>query len=769
MSKIERRHQARQKQQQKHQEHARSTSIFTGQHAAPRIIALVPLTSDADPKAAIQSLNKSLDIETELPSDGPTTVRVDRFKQSLQYIPVQRDLFSALNACRVADFVAFILSSSEEVDEDGEMLLRAIEGQGVSNILTLVQGLDKIEPPKKRPQVLDSLKSYVTHFFPQEKIHSLDTRQQCANVMRSLCASTPRGVRWREERSYMLVNEVQWPADTEEKGTAILTGVVRGKGLKANRLLQVGDWGDFQIEKITAAPRPVSSKRKTEAMAVDEEGAVTTLEEPDANQDDLDELAPEDIMMDEGDDMTIAGAPSKRKGVLLDDHHYFEDDETHLPEQPKRLPKGTSKYQAAWFLGDMSDSGSDWEDEVEMKDARADTDGAALPQDGTKGLDRTSQGEPTEAAPSEFPQSEAFQDLSPNDEAEEIEAYRQNKRKEAEEDAEFPDEIELLPNVLARERLSRYRGLKSLRTSHWETEEDKAFEPEEWNRLLQVSNYRASHSQVTREALVGGVQPGTRVHVYLRDVPSALQNRASSSSLLTAFSLLRHEHKQTAMNFTITLSSDHQVPLKSKQELILQCGFRRLVINPLYSSTGNTPNNVHKFDRYLHQGQTAMISFIGPMIWGSVPALFFQRPTSTETSDSKPISSPLQLIATGTSQPPASNRVIAKRIILTGHPYKIHKKLVTIRWMFFNAEDIRWFQAVELFTKRGRSGFIQESLGTHGYFKARFDQKINPQDSVGMSLYKRMWPRRSKALTVDDVAALKEDAPELVDGEMQVD
>lgn len=83
--------------------------------------------------------------------------------------------------------------------------------------------------------------------------------------------------------------------------------------------------------------------------------------------------------------------------------------------------------------------------------------------------------------------------------------------------------------------------------------------------------------------------------------------------------------------------------------------------------------------------------------------------------------------------------------VLTGHPYKIHKKLVTIRYMFFNREDVEWFKALQLWTKRGRSGYIKESLGTHGYFKATFDGRINPQDSVGVSLYKRMWPRNAKA------------------------
>ncbi|KAK3082443.1 ribosome biogenesis protein tsr1, partial [Teratosphaeriaceae sp. CCFEE 6253] len=72
-------------------------------------------------------------------------------------------------------------------------------------------------------------------------------------------------------------------------------------------------------------------------------------------------------------------------------------------------------------------------------------------------------GEPTEGAPTEYPQSE-FPDAAPEDEAEQIAAYWKQRREEAEEDKEFPDEIELHPGISARERLARYRGLKSLRT-----------------------------------------------------------------------------------------------------------------------------------------------------------------------------------------------------------------------------------------------------------------------------------------------------------------
>lgn len=740
MSKFDRKNQARQIRQIKHQQNVKSSSVFAGQYGAPRVVAVVPLCEDMDALAAIRRLNQAVDAEPFWPLEGHMRVRVDRFKQNLIYVPVGRDFMTSLDACRLADFVILLLSPTEEPGEEGELLLKTIEGQGVSNVLTMVQNLDTIEPNKKRPQVVTSLKSYINHFFPnQDKILSLDAESECSNAIRSLCTTTPKGVRWREDRSWMVVENVEWPssvANANTEGEVVITGVVRGRGLKANGLVQVGDWGHFQIEKITDAAIPVSKKRKADDVAVDEPKDEEVLEIPNEEQEDLAELAPYEAAMEDVDALSVSEVPTERRGVLLDDHHYFSDDETHLPDAPKRLPKGTSSYQSAWFLGDMSDSGSDFDDVVD-DEGDLDMDTPALPQDGSEGLDKATLREPTEATPSEYPQSEMFLDPSPDEEAAQLAEYRAQRKTEANEDLEFPDEVELHPNVLARERLARYRGLKSLRTSHWETSEDRAHEPEEWNRLLQVPDYKRAKKQVENDSLVGGVHPGRRVRVHLRNVPLMLEQIYDPTQPLGLYSLLRHEQKRTVVNYSITLSSDHPSPLRSKDELILQCGSRRFFINPLFSQSGNTPNNVHKFLRFLHPGQTAIASFIAPMTWGSVPALFFQPSVSMPGT-------PLRLIAIGTSLPASTSRVIAKRVILTGHPYKIHKKLVTVRYMFFNKEDVQWFKALQLWTKRGRSGFIKESLGTHGYFKATFDGRINPQDAVGVSLYKRVWPREAR-------------------------
>ncbi|KAF4173975.1 hypothetical protein CNMCM8927_009642 [Aspergillus lentulus] len=749
MSKLDRRNQARQKQQLKHQEKAQANSIFTGANGAPRHVAVVPLSVDVDVAAILRSLNESVDVSADVSADTISRVRIDRFRQSLQYIPAKYDLMGALDVCRMADFVVLALSSEVEVEEQGELLLRSIEGQGISNVVAVVQGLDKINPPKKRPQVASSLKSFINHFFPSvEKVLSVDSRQECSNVVRSLCTATPKGIRWRDERSWMLVEEMKWPEATGEVvDDVVLTGIVRGKGLKADRLVHIPGWGDFQIDSITAAPLPSARAKRDDAMNVDENEAPQVLDVPTADRDDLATVAPEEIEMEEDD---ISVAETERKGVLLDDHHYFSDDDSHLPARPKRLPKGTSEYQSAWFIDDVSDSGSDIEDEEEQDEAMAmATDTAGNPEDGVF-PDR--QDAMTEAGPSEYPQSEMFLDPSPEDEAQQLEEYRASRRKEASEDLEFPDEIELHPNVLARERLARFRGLKNFKTSAWETAEDRPHEPEDWRRLLQIVDYKGAKNRTLREALVGGVNPGIRVDVHLRGVPSSLRNRRQPLSL---FSLLRHEHKHTVVNVNMHLNSSVEEPLKSKEELVVQCGPRRLIVKPIFSAGDNTPNNVHKFDRFLHPGRSAIATWIGPLTWGAVPILVFkskqnQDPEVLDSADADteaPIDiDNLELIGKGTVVAPDQSRVVAKRAILTGHPFKIHKRVVTVRYMFFNAEDINWFKALQLWTRRGRSGYIKESLGTHGYFKATFDGKINPQDSIGISLYKRVFPRKARAL-----------------------
>ena len=101
------------------------------------------------------------------------------------------------------------------------------------------------------------------------------------------------------------------------------------------------------------------------------------------------------------------------------------------------------------------------------------------------------------------------------------------------------------------------------------------------------------------------LQPGTRVTVYIKGVP-----REAAKTPLTIFGLLQYEHKKTVLNFSVQRNTEYDGSVRSKDPLILCVGPRRLRVNPVYSQLtrggGKGTNNVHKFERYLRHGTTAV-------------------------------------------------------------------------------------------------------------------------------------------------------------------
>ena len=107
-------------------------------------------------------------------------------------------------------------------------------------------------------------------------------------------------------------------------------------------------------------------------------------------------------------------------------------------------------------------------------------------------------------------------------------------------------------------------------------------------------------------------------------------------------------------------------------------------------------------ENFVHHNQggggAIIATAITPVLFTNSPTLFFKiHPDADDSSNSNGGS--VEFVGKGTYLGSDAKRIMVQRVVLTGHPIKIHKRVVTIRYMFFNREDINYFKAVSLFTK----------------------------------------------------------------------
>ncbi|KAJ7646804.1 ribosome biogenesis protein tsr1 [Roridomyces roridus] len=697
-TRLNRRNNAKQAQALKRNALVSATRLFSGVDGTPRIVAVIPLTEDVSARNAVSSLAESLDIALDdCPEHGLWKMKADRFKTSLQFvnIPYKR-MYAALDACKAADYVVFVLSSTVEASP------KSSPSSPPTPIWT----------PKSRPGVLKSLLSFIQYFDPsQTRVFDLHAAADRLNALRALAEGKPADVRWREGRAWLLGEQAEWEEEAEGLGTLKVTGVARGAPLSANRLVHIPNFGDFQISKISSAPLTKPGKMEVEPALLCEAGddadSLVSSNDPDDMANEQTWPTEEEMQGAEAAAAAEAAIPDAKQGTT--------------PKVVRRIPKGMSEYQASWIIDESEDDADD--------DRRSDNE----MMDAVEEEEEEMQDMPVEEdheMETDSRRSVAFQDLDNEEEAKQLETWR-NRQREEEDDLTFPDEIDTPKDVPARTRFQRFRGMRSFRTSPWDPYENL---PRDYARIFQFEDFKRTERGVRRRAdeELGVVEPGTRVTVYLRGVP----REASDLAPVVLFALLQHEHKISVLNFTVQRNTEYDGSVRSKDPLILCVGPRRMRVNPIYSQHtrggGKGANNVHKFERFLRHGVTSVATTYGPVAFGKQPCVWLR-----ETED---VQAP-QLVATGTFMNPDTTRVIAKRVILTGHPFKVHKKTATVRYMFFNADDVMYFKPIQLHTKYGRTGHIRESLGTHGYLKAHFDGPVNQMDTVCMSLYKRVFPK----------------------------
>ncbi|PPS00752.1 hypothetical protein GOBAR_AA19926 [Gossypium barbadense] len=306
------------------------------------------------------------------------------------------------------------------------------------------------------------------------------------------------------------------------------------------------------------------------------------------------------------------------------------------------------------------------------------------------------------------------------------------------EDEEFPDEVDTPLDVPARKRFAKYRGLKSFRTSSWDPKESL---PPEYARIFAFDNFARTQKHVVAKALKVEQEGrddcapvGSFARFYIKEVPFHVASKlcaASRTAPIVLCGLLQHESKMSVLHFSIKKHDSYDAPIKSKEELIFNVGFRQFVARPIFS-TDNINSDKHKMERFLHAGHFSIASIYAPISFPPLPLIALKSAAGAGTP---------AVAAVGSLRSIDPDRIILKKIILTGYPQRVSKLKATVRYMFHNPEDVRWFKPVEVWTKCGRRGRVKEPVGTHGAMKCIFNGGLQQHDTVCMSLYKRAYPK----------------------------
>lgn len=205
------------------------------------------------------------------------------------------DLHSLLDMAKVADSLVFVLDTTEGWDSYGDYCLSCLFAQGLPShgesktftlslfiklivqvtdfstglwsrfapafkIIALVcQGVTDL-PVKKRVDARRALSKITENRFPDARLFPLDSEQDGTLLLRHLGSQRQRKLGFRSRRPHLLAQHVTFTPNSEAAsglGTLCVSGYVRGRPLRANRLVHISGHGDFQLSQIDAPADPL--------------------------------------------------------------------------------------------------------------------------------------------------------------------------------------------------------------------------------------------------------------------------------------------------------------------------------------------------------------------------------------------------------------------------------------------------------------------------------------------------------------------------------
>ncbi|KAM9318836.1 pre-rRNA-processing protein TSR1 homolog [Pholidichthys leucotaenia] len=746
--KMDRRHKANQLRKNKKAQVLSEKRRLGSRDGPPHVVAVVPLHGRADVGAITKLLrgeNAGGVVHQEQCISGISDsfgLILPRFKQRFVFMRQSTaDMHSLLDVAKIADSLVFVLDSNEGWDSYGDYCLSCLFAQGLPSHALVCQGISDL-PVKKRVESRRALSKITENRFPDARLFPLDSEQDATLLLRHLGTQRQRKLGFRSKRSHLLAQHVTFTPNGPTEGTGggptglgtlCVSGYVRGRPLTVDRLVYICGHGDFQLSQIDAPADPLPLNLNVAKPAKPGKGGDVDMLDGGGDEAPVRVLMKADPSNRESLQAEAEVDPMDGEQTWPTEAELLEAEEARKKKCVMKVPKGTSDYQATWIVdedegedegSDLDEESSDEDDDM-MDEAMDGEDEENDSQEPGSSCASEEEEEEEEVHSTERAGADQRYDEHMDEAAEEegLKRYREARANEM-----FPDEVDTPLDVPARIRFQRYRGLKSFRSSPWDPMENL---PPDYSRIFQFQSFERTRRRVLAEAAAEeeGALNGWYVTLHIIDVPFSVMESVQLGKPLALVSLLPHEQKMSVMHVLVRRHPSNTEPIRSKEELVFHCGFRRFRASPIFSQ--HTSADKHKMERFLRPDTPTVVSVYAPITFPPAGVLLFkQRDDGIQ-----------DLVAAGSLLSCDPQRVVLKRIVLSGHPFKINKRSAVARYMFFNRDDIMWFKPVELRTKWGRRGHIKEALGTHGHMKCVFDNQLRSQDTVLMNLYKRVYPR----------------------------
>ena len=618
--------------------------------------------------------------------------------------------------------------------------------------------------------------------------------QPASEMTRAIVACTVKEVSWRSIRSTVVGDSLELLdclPEAPESNRVRVTGYLRGTPLYMHSLIHMLGVNTCTLESVevgsdplTAASRRLKGQGQRGAAPLGDGSEGSTVYRADPSKQDS-------LVMESTPDSLMGEQTWPTEEELLQQTSMNDGmagrDQRHVPTA---IPVGMSSYQADWYVDEKGNFEPEYE-EVEQEAAEG-----KMTLENDDAHDMKGSDDDDDDDDDNMTMDGSILNMANFPGASSTSQPKKSKLKLAQEDDEFPDEIDTPEDVAARVRFARFRNLQSFRTSPWHPKENL---PSEYSRIYQFENFnlaqrsavnhlkairhlqdsqklesratsvaasKASRSRASSFATtgddcvdmdgmeemgsVGGatgsigtpatirgaeefIPTGQYVSIVLSNVSPAVVEAYQTQGFVALFSLLPHENKLSVLHFSVERCDGYDEPIKSKEELTFQVGFRTFTGRPIYSEI-NLNCDKHKMERFFKKGTLSMASVYGPVTFLPCPLLVFKKHEVTGR---------MVMVAKGALSAIDPDRIMLKKVILTGVPIRVRKRSAVVRQLFYDPQDVRWFKPAELVTKWGIRGHIKEPIGTHGLLKAQFGAPIKQNDTVMLILYKRMFPKFS--------------------------